>query len=193
MTDLRELHEKALALAVDLVAQVGPDDLRRPTPCAGWSLAELLGHMIGQHRGFAAAVRGLAAPAEAFLPVRFDPVAWHASVRELGSAFAAADVTATAVVVELSSTPLPMEQLVAAQLIDTVVHTWDIAQALGVDFTPPPDLRTATAAIAAALPDRAYGPGRAFSAPLPCDGDTWQQTLALVGRRADTAVTTSKE
>src|SRR5438046_607224 len=78
---------------------------------------------------------------------------------------------AAAVAVELAPTPLPIEQLVAAQLLDTVVHTWDIAQSVGVDFAPPADLLTATAAIAAAIPDRAFGPGRAFATRLEWGGD----------------------
>jgi uncharacterized protein (TIGR03083 family) len=34
------------------------DQLDLPTPCAEWTLRQLLGHMIGQHYGFAAAARG---------------------------------------------------------------------------------------------------------------------------------------
>lgn len=75
-------------------------------------------------------------------------------------------------------TPLPIRQLVAAQLIDTVVHTRDIAQSVGAEFTPPPELRAATAAIAAAIPGRAFGPGRAFTTRLPAKGDTWQRTTS---------------
>jgi uncharacterized protein (TIGR03086 family) len=193
MNELRELHAEALTLAAAHIVPLRPADMSRPTPCAGWSLADLLAHMVGQHRGFAAAVRAGDAPAAAFRPVPYDALAWQDSVRELRDAFAAAELTATAVIVELTPTPLPVQQIVAAQLIDTVVHTWDVAQSVGLDFTPPTELVTATAAIAAAIPDRAFGPGRAVAERLPADaGDTWQRTLAVVGRRADTSRTTTE-
>lgn len=184
MNELRQLHAKALTLADARVAGLCPTDLARPTPCAGWSLADLLAHMIGQHRGFAQAIRTGDAPAEAYRPIPFDAATWEVSVHELRAACADAELDAEAIAVELAPQPLPVARLVAAQMIDTVVHTWDIAQSVGVDFTPPEELVVACAAIVAAIPGTAYGQGRAFATRLPTEGNTWQQTLALVGRRA---------
>jgi uncharacterized protein (TIGR03086 family) len=190
--ELAELHAVALELAGGQVSALRPDDLGRPTPCAGWSLGDLLAHMIGQHLGFAQAVRESDAPAGAYRPVPFDLEAWNRSVGELRDAFAEADVDASAVAVELAPTPLPIGTLVAAQLLDTVVHTWDIAESVGVDFRPPEDVLAATAAIAAAIPDRAFGPDRAFASRLPADGDGWKRTLALVGRRTGASITSAE-
>ena len=58
MTDLRNLHARAIRASVIVVNQVGADDLDRPTPCADWTLARLLAHMTVQHDGFAAAAVG---------------------------------------------------------------------------------------------------------------------------------------
>jgi uncharacterized protein (TIGR03086 family) len=193
MNDFRVLHGSALRLADEHVSGVGPSELSRATPCAGWSLADLLAHMIGQQYGFARAMREHDTPVEAYRPVPFDLATWRASVAELESSFADADLDAVAVAIEIAPTELPIRELVAAQLLDTVVHTWDIGQAVGVEFTPPADLLAATAAIAAAIPDRAFGPGRAFAERLPTSGTTWQNTLALVGRRTAATVTTSKD
>ena len=183
MNDLRKLHREALNLANGVVAGLRPSDLPRPTPCADWSLADLLAHMIGQLYGFAGAVREHDAPAEAYRPVRFELPVWRAAVTELVSAFAAADLDASAVNIEIAPIGLPIRQLLAAQLLDTVIHTWDVCQAVGLEFTPAADLLAATSTIAAAIPDRAYGPGRAFTARQPASGTTWPDTLALVGRR----------
>ncbi len=180
--DPRALHAQALAIAGNHVEEIGPSDLTRPTPCDGWSLADLLAHMIGQHRGFAMAVRGGEAPAEAYAPVRFQPDDWRASVDELVAAFAVADLDRPVVEVELAPVPLPARRVLAAQLIDTVVHTWDIARSLGSDFVPPDELIGVCAEIAAAIPDSAYGAGAAFARRLPITGDRWAATLALVGR-----------
>lgn len=180
--DPRNLHTAALSLADDHVATVGASDLGRPTPCAEWTLADLLAHMIGQHFGFARSVRDGDAPVEAYVPVPFTLDAWRTSVADLVAAFAGADVGGTAIERELAPVPLPIRRIVDAQLIDTVVHTWDVARALGRDFTPPEALLAATASIAAGLPDQAYGPDAAFSTRLDRPGTVWSDTLALVGR-----------
>src|ERR1700710_1919461 len=56
--DIRPLHRIAVLASVDVVSLVTPEDLVRPTPCAGWTLLDLLAHMTVQHRGFAAAAGG---------------------------------------------------------------------------------------------------------------------------------------
>jgi uncharacterized protein (TIGR03086 family) len=181
--DLRDLHRQALALADAQIADVTPADLEHATPCDGWSLADLLAHMIGQHRGFATAIRDGDAPADAYAPVPFDHAEWRESIGQLVAAFAEASLDGSVVEIELAPMPLPTRRVLAAQLIDTVVHTWDITQARGTDFVPPTDLLAVAADIAAAIPDQAYGPGAAFAHRLPLTGDRWADTLALVGRR----------
>jgi uncharacterized protein (TIGR03086 family) len=180
--DLRPLHRAALALADRYVDTVADDDLPRDSPCAGWDLAALLAHMVGQHRGFASAVRDGDAPRARYAPVPFTPQAWSASVAELLAAFAAADPAGSVIAAELSPAPLPVRRVIGAQLLDTVVHTWDVARALGQDFRPPDDLLEVVAAMAEAIPDTARGPGAAFAAALPGQGDPWHRTLALLGR-----------
>lgn len=163
--DLRPAHRRALAAAGALVARVGPDDLSRPTPCVGWDLGTLLAHMVGQHRGFAAAVRDGNAPA-------------------LLAAFAAADLAAEVVEVELRTHPLPVAFLVEAHLLDTVVHSWDVATALGEYHEPAPDLVDHVARAAARIPESARTrPGAPFSPSLSAGSNAWERTLALLGRR----------
>jgi len=58
--DIRELNRRAVQASVEVVSQVDPGDLGRPTPCSQWSLGELLAHMTIQHRGFAAPAPGAA-------------------------------------------------------------------------------------------------------------------------------------
>ncbi|MGC7228617.1 maleylpyruvate isomerase N-terminal domain-containing protein, partial [Mycobacteroides abscessus] len=57
-SDLRDVHKTAVQTSADIVSAVTRGDLRRPTPCAGWTLGDLLTHMTVQHHGFAAAARG---------------------------------------------------------------------------------------------------------------------------------------
>src|ERR1022692_414085 len=56
--DIRDLNRRTLATTIEIVDAVRGDQLDLPTPCAEWTLRQLLGHMIGQHYGFAAAARG---------------------------------------------------------------------------------------------------------------------------------------
>ena len=179
------MHRESLVVASDLVARLTAADLDRPTPCAAWDLRQLLEHMVGQHAGFAEVVQHGAGGADAYRPLPFTATSWQTSVDDLVSAFAAADLASEVVQVELHPTrPLPIAVLVQAQLLDTVVHTWDIAAALGESYTPEPDVVDAVLRIAEPIPDdeRRERPGAAFAHALATDGTTWQRTLALLGR-----------
>src|SRR5258705_12674358 len=61
------LDAAVLADIDPILARVRPGDLDRPTPCGDWNLGDLLRHMVGHHRGFAAAAQGVAPP---------DPAVW---------------------------------------------------------------------------------------------------------------------
>jgi hypothetical protein len=97
--DVLPLHRTAVLESVDVVSAVTPDDLAKPTPCAGWTLADLLAHMTVQHHGFAAAAHGRGAdltlwdPATVADAVAADPAgAYAASTAEVLDAFVAPGV-----------------------------------------------------------------------------------------------------
>jgi uncharacterized protein (TIGR03086 family) len=122
---------------------------------------------------------------EAYRPLPFTAAAWHESVDELIAAFGSADLAAEVVEVELHPTqPLPIVVLVHAQLLDTVVHTWDVAAALGEAHTPEAHLVEAVLRIAEVIPDDEgrTQPGAAFGPAVPVHGSPWERTLALLGR-----------
>lgn len=189
--DLRPLHRRALGLSRTVIARVHPGDLTRSTPCAGWDLLALLGHVIGQNHGFAGAIEAPDAPLGAFAdrPPPPDGVltAWQASADHLADAATAAPLDRRVLLVEISrETRFPVATVIGFHLLDTVVHTWDIATALGERFRPDTELARATLAGARQVPD---GPVRQraeaqFAPALPHAGhDPWQQALALLGRR----------
>ncbi len=185
--DQRALHRHALQLADGFVEHIAADDLVRSTPCADWDLGELLAHMVGQHLGFAAATRDGTAPKSAHAPVPFTLTGWHRSVDELTAAFAAADPDASVVEVELHPTkPLPMSTIIGAQLLDTAVHTWDVARSIGRTFSPDDELADAVLKTAEPIPDDEHRgtPGAAFAHALPAIGTPWERALALLGRDA---------
>ena len=181
------MHRSAIAAATTVVDRLAPADLVRPTPCDGWSVADLLAHMIGQNRGFAAAVRDGDAPEIAYVPVPFARELWASSAGELTSAFASRALDDEIREVELHPHHrLPLSALVAAQLLDTVVHTWDLAQSLGVSFVPPADQAAAVLAVAEGVPASARtGPAAPFGPARHTSGDDWHRALSLLGRDPD--------
>ena len=164
---------------------MGAGDLGNRTPCGDWKLADLLAHMVGQHHGFAAAARDGDAPVEAYAPRSFDLANWDESVAGLLAAFAGADPEGSAVLREIAPTALPMSFVFSAQLLDTVVHTWDVAQSLGEPYEPPADLAETVVAIAESVPDdaRRTRANAAFAPAVPAAGSAWARALAHLGRQ----------
>jgi uncharacterized protein (TIGR03086 family) len=199
MTDLRALHQRALDDGRPLLDRVGAADLDRATPCAGWDLRALVAHLIGQNHGFAEAVdsaaAGVDAPRSAFAARPADPDAfgleWWASAERLVSAFAAASLDRPVLLVEISEQArFPVATAVGFQLLDTVVHNWDVATALGSAYRPDDELVTATLAQARRVPDgpQRRAPGAAFAPALAAPGgDAWELTLSLLGRPTTSA------
>jgi uncharacterized protein (TIGR03086 family) len=194
LIDASELarHRQSLDVATAVVAGIAPDDLGRPTPCAGWDLRALLAHMAGQNDGFADSLEGPDdVPAGAFAPVRVGDgelrAAWERSAKRVGEAFATSPGERPVLLAEISTEHrFPASTVLGFHLLDTVVHTWDMATTLGRDFRPDDELAAVIARQAAAVPDgpaRAQ-PGTAFAPGLavPAGADPWTTALALLGR-----------
>ena len=189
VTELRTLFRQAVAEMAPIVAHVDTGDLSRATPCAGWDLGQLLAHMLGQNRGFAAAVMAGTAEKSALAPAPFDQQSWTESVDRLLEAFDGAADDDQILLVELLPTErLPLQFVIGAQLLDTVVHTWDVASALDLEFAPSPQLVAPILAMAEGIPDdgNRLEPGAAFAPALPPTDNDWGRLLALLGRRLST-------
>ena len=124
----------------EVVAGVATDDLRRPTPCAGWNLCDLLAHMTAQHRGFAAAARGHGADLAMWDPttvadrVAADPAGTYAAAADdVLVAFAADGVLESAFALpELGpGASFPGALAIGFHFVDYVVHGWDVARSIG--------------------------------------------------------------
>ncbi|MDT7569226.1 MAG: hypothetical protein QOG76_7850 [Pseudonocardiales bacterium] len=195
--DPRPLHRRVLELATGMVDRVGPADATRPTPCPPWDLSALLGHMIGQNHGFAAALEistGISTEADVSVsafaprPPGADLVSeWKASTDRLTAAFDGADLARPVLLPEISEQfRFPAAMVIGFHLLDTVVHGWDVATALGLDYRPDDELVASTLRIAEQVPDGPVReqPGASFAPALPVpDGtDPWHRALALLGR-----------
>ncbi|WP_433078511.1 TIGR03086 family metal-binding protein [Dactylosporangium sp. CA-052675] len=179
--DYRAADATAVRASVKLLD--GPLDLTLPTPCAGWTLADLLAHMTVQHLGFAAAARGESWPLERWAPqpLGADPAAGYAAAAdEVIAAFAAADLDRDAQFAELAPVPIPVRRGIGAHAIDYVVHGWDVATTLGRPWELPEDVLETTWPIAEGVPDTT----KAFAAPLPvpAGASTMDRILLRLGR-----------
>ncbi|OHV05577.1 TIGR03086 family metal-binding protein [Mycobacterium talmoniae] len=193
--DLRPLHRIAVQASVDAVKRVSRDDLARPTPCAGWDLADLLAHMTVQHHGFAAAARGrgpelavwdVAAVAGA---VRDDPVGvYAAAATEVLDAFAADGVLdAPFALPELAADAVfPGALAIGFHFVDYVVHGWDVARSIGAPFELPAEVVAAAVPLVFAIPDGEFRAmdNAPFGLAQPVSGAAtdYERILAHLGR-----------
>jgi len=186
------LDARAVRASVAVVAEAGPADLERPTPCGDWTLGQLLAHMAGQHDGFAAAADGRGADLAVWRPrpPGADPVAEYAAAADrVLRAFAiegAAD--RDFVLPEIGpAAKFPAALAISFHFIDYVVHGWDVARTLGLDYQLEPDLLGVALAVAQAVPDddrTRRRPGAAFAprVPAPDGASPLDQIMALLGR-----------
>lgn len=197
MQNILALHRKATATVLTVIGEVRTTDLDRPTPCAGWDLRALLEHMTGQDHGFADAVRATLAGTDvdvaAFAPraLGASPAATHAAgAGGVVAAFSEAAGLERPVLLPEFDTRLPLTVLAHMHLVDTVLHGWDVAAALGSQAgyaaQLDADVVAATLQMAEQVPDDATreAPGAPFGPALesPAEADAWTRTLTLFGR-----------
>ncbi|MFE3518280.1 TIGR03086 family metal-binding protein [Streptomyces sp. NPDC059166] len=164
----------------------------RPTPCAGWNLLDLLGHMTAQNHGFAAAARG-----EGGLPARWrvpditaDPVrAYAESVAATVVPFAEAGGGDREFVLPELGLALPGRVAVSFHFLDLAVHAWDLARTLAVEVQLPSTVWESALQVARRVPTGEQTRGRdGFFAPVrptPGRATPLTETLALLGRSPD--------
>lgn len=141
--DLEILHQKAVETWTSRVEAVTQDQWDQPTPCEGWTVRDLVNHVVSEQRWTAPLMRGR-------------------TVEEVGSAFdgdvlgadpagsaRSAATEATSVVrevlpaggtVHLSSGEEDMEEYVRQLSADHLIHAWDLGAATGAEAALPPEL-----------------------------------------------------
>jgi uncharacterized protein (TIGR03086 family) len=168
-----------------VLAGVAPGQWSAPSPCAGWSAADVAGHVIGNLRETEELARGRYTEARAGDPdsaAGDDPLAaWRAARAGMTAAL---DPAALARLVPGPWGLMPLGEILERSAMEFLVHTWDLAQATGQAVLLDPGL----------VRD-ALGPARQF-APLArssglvgaeCavaeDADDLTRLLAIFGRR----------
>ncbi|MCX4750827.1 TIGR03086 family metal-binding protein [Kitasatospora sp. NBC_01287] len=186
--EVLRLYAEALASFGRRVPAVARNQWQAPTPCAGWSVRDLVNHVAAEQLWAPELLLG-ATPAE--VGDRFegdvlgaDPAAgWARAAAGARAAFAVPD--ALALTVHLSYGDRSALDYCTQLTIDLVVHTWDLARATGQDSHLAPELVEFGLHEVAPYADRLAATER-FAAPVPTapNADPQTRLLGLVGRHS---------
>lgn len=162
------------------------------TPDAGWAVADLVGHLVDEHRWAEALLSGLGLDAARDAvdasygprPGDFVPAGlgaqWDEAAAASARAFSAAGALAGSV--EITRGSAPAREYLAEMTLDLIVHSWDLGTAIGYPGPLPADVVEAVYAHAADIVART--PSGMFSGPVgvPAGVPVIDRLVALTGR-----------
>lgn len=130
---MTDVHERYMSVSRGFDARVravSPGQWEAPTPCEGWTAHDLMAHVVENHRGVIASVRGGESTP---LGAGEDPKqAWEDA--SLAIIEITADPEAAATEVDGPTGKIPAGQVIGQFMtMDVLVHTWDLARAIGAD------------------------------------------------------------
>jgi uncharacterized protein (TIGR03086 family) len=174
------LLERAINYTLGALHAVTPADLPAPTPCAAWTLRELLTHLdeslLTLHE--AATGRLDLAPAPR---TSADPVT---AVRERASDLLGAWTHTTRTTTTVGDTDLTTGIVATAGAMEVAVHGWDVARSTGRGRPLPAGLAEEMLALSPLLVSPADRPARfAAPVPVPAGAAAGDRLLAFLGRR----------
>jgi uncharacterized protein (TIGR03086 family) len=162
MRSIRSLNAAALGLITHDVVATADEAMTRETPCAGWTVADLIQHMNDEHEAIIQTILGP-------LDTRADDPREDFPVIAARWTLALALVGPT-VMVPKAGAALATDQVRAIHFVDMLVHRWDLASATGRDSDIDPGLAETALPIARSVtaPSNPYGlVGLAYRAPEP--------------------------
>lgn len=169
----------------ELVEAVRADGWTLPTPCADWSVAQLVNHVVSEHMWAPHILGGETIDA---VGDRYDgdllgedPLgAWRAAVAGSVPAFEALPTDDQPV--HLSFGTVPADEYCNQMLLDLVVHGWDLARGIGAESSPDPAAVARTLGYSRANAELIVASGM-FDEPVTTDSDDdLDQLVALLGR-----------
>jgi uncharacterized protein (TIGR03086 family) len=169
-----------------LLEGVRDDQLGVTTPCAPWSVGDLLEHFMGLTLAFAAAAEKSTDPAVLGTPpepsvTRLDR-AWRRVLPERLDAVAAAwrKPDAWTGAASVGGVTLPADAIGLFGLNELVMHGWDLARTTGQRFDVDPGNVTAVLGLLSGMPPE----NQVFGPPVPVgpDASPLDRALGLAGR-----------
>jgi uncharacterized protein (TIGR03086 family) len=186
VTDIAELHARALTATGRIIEGVAADRWHAPTPCADWDAHGLVNHLVAGNLWAAelaagGSIAGVGSRLDGDLLGDDPAAAYAASASAAAAAFrqpGALDAPCA-----VSYGPVPGSVYAGHRFLDVLVHGWDLAAATGQDSTLDPDLMEACREIIEPQLD-AFRSAGAFAPPVAVGADAGAQTrfLAMLGR-----------
>jgi uncharacterized protein (TIGR03086 family) len=173
-----EAHRRAQDAFAAVLAKVKPDQLDDPTPCANWTVRDLIGHVLAGNERTAGSVPAAARDVDQMM------TAHAASALAAQAVFEAPDGLSRTFDVPFGT--IPGAVLITLRTVDALTHAWDLAMATAQPTDLDPELAEAMLAASRQLirPDL-RGAGRPFAGEQACDpGQPPAACLAaFLGRR----------
>ena len=190
--DVNTIYHRSVEFFADRVNAVRPEQWDDPTPCVGWSVRDLAGHVTYENLWTIPLMEGATIEE---VGDRFEGDVLGAD--PIGSALAAARAAITSVATQLplggnaqlSFGPTPKDEYAMQLAADNLIHGWDLAVATGGDTRIDPHL---VHGVAAWFGDREemYRTGGAIAARGQLTGDPQHDLLAAsAGTRRGAATT----
>ncbi len=170
-------HRRACDGFSSVADAVAPDSWSVPTPCTEWTARDIVEHVIGFHEFLLLRPLGVRARRP-----RDDPAArWSATSLALFTALTTEDVLdrATELPGGGASTPRTM---IGALTTDVLVHTWDLARAVGQTAALDEELYARAYAAARASEFRRHEATIGPEVPISADAAIAERLVAFYGR-----------
>jgi uncharacterized protein (TIGR03086 family) len=187
MTDLIALHRRAVDQFGAALRAIRPEQWGLPTPCADWDVRALVNHLVDENLWTAPLLEGKTIEEvgdrfEGDLLGEDPESAWENAARQATAAVGQQDVSDRAVHVSFGD--ISGEEYVSQLTSDHVIHTWDVARAIGSDELLDTELVEFVFAYLAPRVDDwraagAFGP----RVDIPSGSERQAELLALTGRR----------
>jgi uncharacterized protein (TIGR03086 family) len=186
MTDIAELHARALEATGRIVRSVAADRWHAATPCPGWDARTLVNHLVSGNLWAAELAAGGTIESvgsrldgDVLGP---DPAgSYDASAKAAAEAFRRPGVLDAPCAVSYG--PVPGSVYAGHRFFDVFIHGWDLAAATGQDTTLDAGLMQACRAVIEPQLEAFRGAG-ALAGPLPVPPGAGAQArfLAMLGR-----------
>jgi uncharacterized protein (TIGR03086 family) len=173
-------HQRAQDAFAGVLAQVSPDQFGAPTPCAEWTIRDLIEHVIGGNEQV-----GPWSGGPEVTSARPDDIvsAHRAAAAAAQEVFAAPDGMTT--MFKLPFGEIPGQVFIGMRTSDVLTHAWDLATATGQATDLDPELAAEQlAAVRAFVGPQFRGPGMPFGDEKPCSSERApaDQLAAFLGR-----------
>jgi len=182
MSEMTERFELVAAGFDERVQAVPQDRWSAQSPCEDWTARDVVGHVVRNYRSMAAEATGREAQ---MMGEDEDPTrAWSDAYGQLSAL--GKDPDARVKPVRGPGGPTPLEQAMGSLVaMDTLVHTWDLARAVGGDERLDPGVTHFSRQMLEPMDDMIRRPG-VFGPKLdpPEGADEQTQLLYFLGRRA---------